>query len=169
MQFSLVAAISRQKLTESEAQAGRIGPNETYRLPMEAEWEYACRAGTTTKHYFGNDAGKLGDYAWWGSADKAGNVKNELYAHPVGLKKPNKWGLHDMYGNVFEWCSDWYGEKLAGGRDPTGPQTGGVGISRGDAFNDSKPVNYRSAFRNATGPGHKDFSLGFRLALTPSD
>jgi len=107
-----------QKLTEIERNAGKLKANEEYRLPTEAEWEYACRAGTETAFSFGNDESKLGDYAWF-----KGNVVDvdELYAHKVGMKRPNPWGLHDMHGNVWEFCSDWYGEALSGGTDPVGP------------------------------------------------
>ena len=78
----------------------------TYRLPTEAEWEYACRAGTTTVYFFGDAVSRLGEYAWY--SDNASNV-GELYAHQVGMKKANAFGLYDMHGNVCEWCQDWHG------------------------------------------------------------
>ena len=107
-----------EKLTDLERKSGKLKANEEYRLPSEAEWEYACRAGTTTAYSFGDDEKQLGEYAWFrGNAMNAG----EEYAHKVGWKKPNPWGLHDMHGNVWEWCSDWYGDALSGGTDPIGP------------------------------------------------
>lgn len=92
-----------RKLTERERKAGLISAKEQYRLPTEAEWEIACRAGTTTNWSFGDDESRLGDYAWYEVNSK--NV-SEQYPHEVGLKKPNPWGLHDIHGNVWEWCQD---------------------------------------------------------------
>ena len=106
-----------QRLTDTDHKNGKLPAGESYRLPTEAEWEYACRAGTTTSFSFGDDETQLGDYAWFnGNAMNAG----EKYAHAVGTKKPNPWGLHDMHGNVWEWCSDRHGIELRGGTDPVG-------------------------------------------------
>jgi formylglycine-generating enzyme required for sulfatase activity len=120
---------------------------EMFRLPTEAEWEYACRAGTNTAYSFGNDPNKLGQYAWY---DKNSDRKT----HPVGQLAPNAWGLYDMHGNVWEWCQDWY----ASGSDRV--------IRSGDWSNVAK--NCRSARRYHFSPDGRDNGLGFRLVRTPS-
>ena len=80
-----------------------------YRLPSEAEWEYACRAGSTTRFSFGDAVADLAAYAWYSANAKDAG---EEYAHAVGTRRPNAWGLYDMHGNVWEWVQDWYGEEL---------------------------------------------------------
>ena len=150
-----------KKLTTIEHKSGKLKADEEYRLPTEAQWEYACRAETTTAFSFGNDESKLGEYAWFDD-----NFKNvdEKYDHEVGLKKPNPWGLHDMHGNVFEWCSDWYDGKLIGGVDPIGPEEGSNRVNRGGCWWYS-PDYCRSAFRYGYAPSYRNNDvLGFRVA-----
>ena len=140
----------------AEKAEGRV-----YRLPTEAEWEYACRAGTATDYSFGDDANKLGDFAWF-----AGNEGRTT--HPVGQKRPNPWGLYDMHGNVWEWCSDRYGEYPQGSTaDPTGLSGGLPRVMRGGCWGFAEP-NCRSAFRDSNDPSNRSFIIGFRLALNPS-
>ena len=139
-----------------ERQAGR-----GYRLPTEAEWEYACRAGTTTVYYFGNGESGLGDFGWF-------RRNARRVTHPVGQKKPNAWGLFDMHGNVWEWCSDGYGDYPKGvASDPRGPSTGSFRVCRGGCWRVT--AGYcRSAGRGRYGPTYRSSDLGFRLALSPS-
>ena len=136
---------------------------KSVRLPTEAEWEYACRAGTTTRFSYGDDPdyGNLGDYAWYD-----GNARREKYAHPVGLKKPNAWGLHDMHGNVWEWCSDRYADSYAGEdtRDPKGPSSGSSRVSHGGSWY-SSPWYCRTARRYGHLPSYRLNYIGFRVVV----
>ena len=135
-----------------------------FRLPSEAEWEYACRAGSTTRFCYGDDpdCSKLGEHAWYHrNAWKAGGK----YAHVVGQKKPNAWGLYDMHGNVWEWCEDWYGDYPSGFvTDPTGAKGGKGRVMRGGSWSDL-PASVRSAHRSRTTPVSRSGSLGVRLAV----
>jgi len=143
-----------QKLTERERAAGRITAQQAYRLPTEAEWEYAARAGTTGARY-----GELDTIAWW-----KGNAGKQT--HPVKQKAPNAWGLYDMLGNVWEWCSDWYDDYPTGSvTDPTGPVSGSQRVLRGGSYQ-SISGGPRSADRSRDGPGAGGNDLGFRPALS---
>jgi formylglycine-generating enzyme required for sulfatase activity len=139
-----------------EKKAGRV-----YRLPTEAEWEFACRAGSTTAYSFGASSKSLGDYAWFGE-------NSGRQTHPVGEKKANAWGLYDMHGNVWELCSDWYGEYPKGAvSDPSGPNEGSYRVIRGGGWND-EAADCRSANRARIVPSDRSINLGFRVALSPS-
>ncbi|MEZ6056940.1 MAG: SUMF1/EgtB/PvdO family nonheme iron enzyme [Planctomycetaceae bacterium] len=156
-----------RKLTARERAAGRLPEGWEYTLPTEAQWEYACRAGTKTAYSFGNDATQLSDYGWWGGYYGDGNAREERYAHTVATKKPNAWGLFDMHGSVTEWCQDSYGDKLPGGRDPQGPSRGSVRVIRGGSWPYDAGSN-RSAVRGSLGQSYRLSYVGFRLVLSPS-
>jgi formylglycine-generating enzyme required for sulfatase activity len=148
------------RLTAQERAAGRISTNFTYRLPTEAEWEYACRAGTTTRFYYGDDPGytNLASYAWYGA-----NSHN--LSQPVGQLLPNAWGLYDMAGNVWEWCQDSYGVYAGGSlTDPLGPSSGTFRVWRGGSWSYSGQY-CRSARRMNHLPTFTYDSLGFRAVL----
>jgi formylglycine-generating enzyme required for sulfatase activity len=131
-----------------------------YRLPTEAEWEYAARAGTTTAYSFGDDERQLTQYAWY-------TENAERTTHPVGHKKPNAWGLFDVHGNVWEWVQDWYGAYAAEAvSDPPGSPSGSLQMFRGGSwYNDAGYC--RSAFRDRVQPGRRFVSVGFRLLREP--
>ncbi len=138
----------------------------TYRLPTEAEWEYACRAGSTTQFSFGDDRLALGNHAWY--YENAGNT-NQVYARGVGRRKPSGWGLYDVHGNVWEWCSDWYAEDYYNESpvdDPTGASSGEGRVLRGGSWGND-PWLSRSAYRFRLTPGLRDCGTGFRVSRTP--
>jgi formylglycine-generating enzyme required for sulfatase activity/tRNA A-37 threonylcarbamoyl transferase component Bud32 len=151
-----------EKLTELERKAGRLPEGMSYQLPTEAQWEYACRAGTKTAYAFG--AGLTAVQA---------NIASGLgKTSPVGSYKPNPWGFFDMHGNVWEWCADWYGDYPSGAdRDPVGPAVGSCRliyrVLRGGSWN-STAFNARSGLRDRHDPAYDNFHLGFRLSLRPT-
>jgi formylglycine-generating enzyme required for sulfatase activity len=142
-------------LRKLHAREGRT----TYRLPTEAEWEYAARAGTTTAYSFGNEASQLGEYAW--CAENSGEK-----THPVGQKNPNAWGMYDLHGNVWEWVQDWYGKYTTDTvTDPQGPSSGSLRVFRGGSWRNGAR-DCRSAHRYYAAPGNRRGTLGFRLLRT---
>ncbi len=152
---------NRLSQLEAEKSAGR-----SYRLPTEAEWEYACRAGTQTIYSWGDDPADGREFAW-------AATNSERVVKRAGSLKPNAWGFHDMHGSVWEWCSDWYGELPAGDEiDPQGPPSGDSKVIRGGSF--SLPFSYlRSASRVPLAPiflsEGEGQSIGLRLVLMLQD
>jgi formylglycine-generating enzyme required for sulfatase activity len=133
-----------------------------FRLPTEAEWEYACRAGTQTPFYNGStDDGTVGALAWYGT-----NSDNQT--RPVGGKLANAFGFHDMLGNVWEWVNDWYGSYTSGAQtNPTGPVSATYRVVRGGSWNDDTSLVVRSSSRGICTPGGTGGDIGFRVARTP--
>jgi formylglycine-generating enzyme required for sulfatase activity len=147
---------NRLSSLQAEKLAGRI-----YRLPTEAEWEYACRAGSLSSYCFGNDPEELRLYGWF---EKNSNRQT----HPVGEKKPNAWGLYDMYGNVWELLADAYNPKLQGGIDPCAEgYSGSPRAIRGGSWFNSDMI-CRSSNRGSSHHPNRLESRGFRIALSPS-
>jgi formylglycine-generating enzyme required for sulfatase activity len=120
-----------------------------YRRPSEAEWEYACRAGSATLFPFGDDAGKLGEHAWYSS-------NSQSKTHHVGQKSPNAWGLYDLLGNVWEWCADWYVEKYYASLP-------WYRVTRGGCWYDDA-MYCRPGTRSRDAPGYRSGCQGFRVA-----
>ncbi|PYI88972.1 MAG: formylglycine-generating enzyme family protein [Verrucomicrobia bacterium] len=153
------AAAYCSAMTQREHDIGRLPPGWEYRLPTEAEWEYACRAGTTNLFSFGDSATNADQYAW--------TLENsESITHPIGQKRPNPWGLYDMHGNVWEWCSDWFAPYPAGHvTDPGGPAQGKFKVFRGGGWNNAIEFA-RSANRFMMSPSNGIYFVGFRMALS---
>ena len=153
-----VETVSWNQATEFCQKLSAREPSLTYRLPTEAEWEYACRAGTKTRFYWGDDLyySMIGQYAFY-------NVNSGSQTNEVGQKKPNAWGLFDMSGNVYEWCADWFGDYSTGrATDPRGASSGLFRVERGGSWlND--PQGCRSAFRDICSPYFRYRNLGFRV------
>ncbi|MSS70311.1 MAG: formylglycine-generating enzyme family protein [Candidatus Latescibacteria bacterium] len=144
-----------QKINAAEGAA-------VYRLPTEAEWEYACRAGSgaNSRWSFGDQESRLKDYAWY---DADATSAGEDYAHRVGTKQPNPWGFYDLHGNVWEWAQDWYSDYTADSQtDPKGPASGSQRVLRGGSFNIGPPF-VRSARRGLFSPTFRASYLGLRL------
>jgi formylglycine-generating enzyme required for sulfatase activity len=157
------------KLTASERGAGRLPASAEYRLPIEAQWEYACRAGTTTATAFGDSlssrqANFEGDRPYNGGL----NGPDLGQSVEVGRYSANSWGLHDMHGNVWEWCRDVFREQLRGRKDPEVTEPTAFRAYRGGAWTSSGQW-CRSAFRGGHDPGVRYSDLGFRVALVESD
>ena len=150
-----------RRLTQAERAAGRLPAGWHFGLPTEAQWEYACRAGTESEYFFGDDATRSSEFAWC-----SGNIGGQT-AQTVGQKTPNAWGLHDMTGNVREWCADGYRSSLPGGRNPFvgfSPSNSSPRICRGSSWKDSE-AKCRSGARGMVNLGTRSGDIGFRLCL----
>jgi formylglycine-generating enzyme required for sulfatase activity len=153
-----VEQVSYDDATEFCKKLSATNPKWDYRLPTEAEWEYACRAGTTTAYYWGDASPD--DYAWHeGNSDEK--------THPIATKKPNAWGLYDMSGNVWEWCLDMFGAyPMDQKTDPTGTTFGILNVRRGGCW--YMPIHRaRSAYRYADGAFCRYNRMGFRVVALP--
>ena len=151
-----------KSLTDLDRAQGRIRADQAYRLPTEAEWEYAARAGSTGARYTvdGKNVVESLDLIAWHTGNSGSTT------HAVKELKPNAWGLYDMMGNVWEWCSDWYGAYPSGSvTDPTGPSSGSFRVLRGGSWSFGAR-GVRSAVRGGSVPGHRSLNLGFRPALS---
>jgi formylglycine-generating enzyme required for sulfatase activity len=155
------------KLTELERRDGRLTREQAYRLPIAAEWEHACRAGTQTAYSFGDDVGRLGDYAWFFAAEDRGEATPGQHARGVGQKKPGPWGLFDMHGNVWERCQAWSAEHpqtITTQPDAPFAATRHSADAMGGCFR-SAAVDCRSAARFGFTASGKPVDIGLRVVL----
>lgn len=157
------ATVSWEDAQEFIEKLNDIEGHTRYRLPTEAEWEYAARAGSVTAYSFGNNENELERYAWYGEDFQSGGT------HPVGQKLPNPWGLYDIHGNAWEWVQDsfdpdYYANSPA--VDPSGSQNGMERVVRGGSWHNTA-TSWRSAFRKGYKPDYRGISIGFRVAMIP--
>jgi formylglycine-generating enzyme required for sulfatase activity len=166
-----VVCVSWNDVQQFQVWLNSLGLNEigSFQSPTEAQWEYACRAGTTSPYYFGRQlngtqANCDGNYPY--GTDKEGPYHEKTT--PVGKYPANDWGLHDMHGNVFEWCADWYGDYPKGSAtDPSGPEVSSFRVYRGGSWC-NEAADCRSAGRRGNGPSIRISTIGFRVALSTS-
>lgn len=157
-----VHPVERVSWEEAQAFIKRLNEREghdVYRLPTEAEWEYAARAGSDELYSFGDGSSELSKYAWYGNEGYGGRTS------PVRYKQPNAWGLYDMHGNVWEWVQDWYGESYYANsptNDPKGPESGKFRVYRGGSWV-AKAANLRASIRFSGLPSSRSRDIGFRL------
>ena len=153
-----------EKLNSKEHGSGSLPNDWEYSMPTEAQWEYACRGGKKSAFRFGDDPSEFDIYGW--SAENAFE-KGERYSHEVGKKRPNEFGLHDMHGNVWEWCKDNFGAKRSGGTNPIIDNGQPLRVNRGGGWNFATKC-CRSASRISDAPDSRYNNLGFRIALVRS-
>lgn len=158
-----------EKLTDTERKAGTLPEGHVYRLPTEAQWEYACRAGTDSVFSHGDtltseQANFYGVKPY--GVEGAGEYREKTTK--VKTFKPNPWGLHDMHGNVYEWCFDWYAEKAPGGKDPNVSEKSDGRNIRGGTWNRGAS-SCRSAYRYSSIPDRRTYNIGFRVALVKAE
>jgi formylglycine-generating enzyme required for sulfatase activity len=146
-------------LTEREKSVNRMPNKWSFNLPSEAQWEYACRADTTTVFHFGNEAEELPPYGWFADNSDGG-------PKTIGTKKPNAWGIHDLHGNMGEWCFDWYGKAypVDGSVDPITEKASAFKVFRGGTYTDI-PERCRAAHRHRITPETRNPWIGFRVVL----
>lgn len=153
-----------RRLTEREHASGKLPAALSYRLPTEAEWEYACRAGSAAAYCFGDAEARLGEYAWY-------KANSDGRPQPVGRRQPNAWGLFDMHGNVWEWCQDLYDKayyESSPTNDPPGAAEATARVVRGGAWK-YDAATCRSANRGKSYGSYRSALLGFRVVLVSSE